>query len=294
MFMRSLRAAGSSLYSNRQPSLRQPSTFYDKLVLSESIDNSTLRICRRLAQTESGRDRLTKLYHDQIAASYDAFYAAEPSRYAAIRKILQLVNTVFPEVFSASRYILEPCCRTGELVSMILGKDGQPLVRFPQTKIYATDSSRAMVRIARKKLSELKAVNPTINLLRLKTGVRQFSSYIKEDPQTFNLVLMAQAFYCLADPKKAFELIKRILKKDGVFLLIEEFPLKSPQNLVPPPLQPIHDILYSSSRVLDSQTISKLAEKSGFTDLACNRLSLTAQVNHTTAFFGYVFSKPFA
>lgn len=97
--------------------------------------------------------------------------------------------------------ILDACCGTGDIVSLIK-------LKFPNSEITGIDFSSQMIEIAKNK-------NPNINFVLGDITKTQFPS------DNFNTITMAFGFRNIPDKEKTLNELHRILKTNGEFLHLD-------------------------------------------------------------------------
>lgn len=97
-------------------------------------------------------------------------------------------------------------------------------IKFPDSIIYCLDIQDEMINILTEKVKGLNLKNIRI--------VKSEENRLPLEKEIANVVIMAHVFHELENPIKMFNEIKRILKKDGKFIVIDWKPI--PTDFGPP------------------------------------------------------------
>jgi ubiquinone/menaquinone biosynthesis C-methylase UbiE len=144
-----------------------------------------------------------RAYYDAFSKFYDRFVALHSSDKQGLARGF-LADQIPGRARSS---VLDLCTGTGSLLPHIQSKIG------PDGKTVGVDFSHGMLNAARKKTRELE----NVRLVEADAGVLPFPAH------TFDAVTCSHAFYELKGEtqEKALQEIVRVLKADGVFLMME-------------------------------------------------------------------------
>jgi ubiquinone/menaquinone biosynthesis C-methylase UbiE len=134
--------------------------------------------------------------YDQMAAIYDSRW----SNYIAntlsfLKSWVQL---------SPQATILDVACGTGEFERLVLSE-------YPTQKLVGVDISEKMLAIARRKCQAY----PNVSFHTASAEALPFAS------NSFDVIVSASSFHYFDDPKTALAEMKRVLKPDGVVVILD-------------------------------------------------------------------------
>lgn len=169
-------------------------------------------------------------HFDVIAPQYDLYKKKNPFYYNAIKR--KLKNLIPP-----GKKILDFGCGTGKILSHLIPSEG-----------IGYDLSTKMIQIAKRKFKSKR------NLA--------FVTSLNQIPGTFDYILMVDVIEHLAEPRKAFESLKKFMNEDtylivsfvdssweSILLILEKLNLKMPEG--------------PHRRMKESEVI-QMGEKTGF------------------------------
>ena len=133
--------------------------------------------------------------YDRIAADYDRRW--KPYVDATLKTVLQACE------FNGDETVLDVPCGTGALAQPLLS-------RWSNLKITGIDLSSGMLRQAKKKDAEQRA-----------TWIEADVANLPLSDESFDVVLCANSFHYFRSPGKSLCEIRRVLRAEGTFILVD-------------------------------------------------------------------------
>lgn len=186
----------------------------------------------------------TKRQFDRWAKIYDSFLFRiyfEP----IYKRLIGIVEKKAGEVLLRGGKFLDVACGTGEIIYR-LGKE------YPKSKFFGIDLSPEMIKKAKEKV---KNENRIIFQVGTVDG-------IPFQDNTFDIVLCSEAFHHFEHPKRALKEMHRVLKKGGMFLLMDPaYDAFFQRNI----LCPLAGLFETAKKNYSKAEFMKLLGEAGFT-----------------------------
>lgn len=145
----------------------------------------------------------TKRQFDRWAKAYDSFLFRiyfEP----IYRRLIGIIQKEAGDTLSRGGKFLDVACGTGEIMYRLAK-------RYPKSEFYGVDLSPEMIKKAKEKMRERKSLLFQVG----NVDAIPFKDAI------FDVVLCSEAFHHFEHSQKALEEMHRVLKKGGMFLLMD-------------------------------------------------------------------------